>query len=351
MPDEPPVEIFRFQFFGRLASKGELNFYELSRSQYAAARLLYTIARYQETGRVPQRITEKSTADIRARPPERGSYIYDAVLFLQQNAAQAAIGVPLNGLFTLVWEHLFPSASAWMRAQALARSERRQLDQKALVSLSKEETRRLEILKQIEQGKEVTKRQALGIFKDIHKNIPENDNHSIRRTNVKLIIDDLNLEINKEETLLPYQKELEGLSKEQNQKLFGKARSLVTEIGLPLRGSADLLSIGTDKNRYVELDSERLSELLELEEPDHPEYLKGKVIQYNVESAYGRLRLSGEQLNVFGVQISFNVEISNRKKLSTKIIDAMKEDEVTGEFYVFRDAEGNIKRVVLADFV
>src|SRR5689334_14031430 len=58
MRHDQPITTFRFQFSGGLASRGELNFYELSRSQYAAARLLYTIARYQESGRVPQRISD-----------------------------------------------------------------------------------------------------------------------------------------------------------------------------------------------------------------------------------------------------------------------------------------------------
>lgn len=340
--------VVTFNFAGGLAANGELNFYQLSRSQYAAARLLYTLAKYQETGRVVSRLTEKTTTDIRARAPVRGSFEYDAFIFLTTAAAQAAVQVPLEVLFTSVWEHVLSPFENWIGLKAEAKLELRRIQSREVSRRSREETKRVEILRDIEHDKEVTKREMLKLARDLlaeREVVP--GTAELRTESLRLVSQDLECEINRDKILDPYEGALSKVSDEDRRKVFGKARPLIAEIGLPLRSSAEQLSVAANDNKIGVLNWQRAKDLKENDPEEDPEEIRGKIVQFHTENGYGRFKPEGTRVNEFGGEVSFRLLRQMRSNLTGQVLDAMKEDEVLGEFLVTRDQEGNVKHLVL----
>jgi hypothetical protein len=346
-----PIDNYQFRFTGGLADAGELNFYELSRSQYAAARLLYTLARYHETGRVVARLSEKSIADIRIRSPSSGSFIYDALVFVLAEGSKVAVSVPLKVLFTMVWDRILSTTSDFVNLKSEATLELRRIEQKTQVALSKEETKRLEILREVQHDKEVTKRELVGLARELY------DEHSLRPdapakrlTGLKVIAEDLQLEIEREEIMKPHFDDLNKISSDDKRKLFGKSRPLIAEIGLPLRSSAEEfdVSVGRERRRIGWMDAERAAEIAETAPDEDLDQLVGQLIQYNVETGYGRFKIEeGTAANEYGKDISFRILKPMKNTMTDIILDAMKLDRVVGEFMVTRDKEGLPKQLVL----
>ena len=73
--------IIGFRFTGGLAKNGEMNFYEAGRYRYAAARLLYTVEHFRQSGKVLERLTTAVNADFRVSAPQSGSFLEQAVLY------------------------------------------------------------------------------------------------------------------------------------------------------------------------------------------------------------------------------------------------------------------------------
>src|SRR4051794_4684349 len=63
-----------FEFEGALAEHHQLNFYEASRFQYAAARLLVKLSQFRNSGRFRQKITDQSNVGITLRAQAEGSF-------------------------------------------------------------------------------------------------------------------------------------------------------------------------------------------------------------------------------------------------------------------------------------
>lgn len=347
-------DVFRFEFSGGLADNRELNFYECSRSQYAAARLLYTVARYQETGRVVARISEKTVADFRIRAPQPGSFIYDALLFLAAEGSKAAVSVPLRAIFTMVWDRMLSNANHYIGLKTEAILELRRLELKTKPQLHADELKRLEILREVQHDKELTKRELINLARDLLQQQELRPDAPVERvTSLRVISDDLQLELSREEVMGPHFSELAKISDEDRRKLFSKARPLVAEIGLPLRTSAKELSVGVGKEhkRIAWLNPEKVAEISELEADEAMDRLRGQVIQYNRETGYGRFKLEegSSGFNEYGREVPFRILRPMKEMLNIKIIDAMKEAVVIGEFMVTRDKEGKPKSLLLIE--
>lgn len=352
MPDKPEDQ-YRFRFDGGLATNGEMNFYELSRSQYAAARLLYTLARYQETGRVVARLDERTIADIRVRAPGRGSYYYHAFVFVAAEASKIAVGIPLKALFTMVWDRVLSSASDYINLKAEGTLELKRIEQRAARGLSKEDTKRMEILREIQHDKEVTKREIVELARDLMSvNELRPDAPPERIQSFKAIADDLELEIRRENLMKPHAQALAAISDDDKRKLFSKSRPLIAEIGLPLRSqSADIFDMAVGRKHEVigTMDAEKVAEIAETEQDEVMDQLMGQVIQYNRETGWGRFKLGEDEsaANEYGRDISFRVLKPMQINMNSTIIDAMKEEAVVGEFMVTRDKEGKPKSLLL----
>lgn len=350
---DEPTDMYRFRFDGGLAAGGELNFYELSRSQYAAARLLYTLVRYQESGRVVARLTERTIADIRVRTPDRGSFIYDAFLYLSASGtmAAAAIPVPLSALLAMVLDRVLPNSADYQFIKAEASLELRRLERRR-TELSRKERRRLELVREIQQDKEVSKEDLIELateLKEEYQLLPDAAQEKIQT--FELAESDLRDEVAREEIMRPYEVSLGRIDGEDRRRLFSRSRPLIAEVGLPLRTSAKELdvSVGLAPKRIGWLNSERAAEIAETEPDEALDELRGQVIQYNRVTGYGKFRLEDDEtaLNEYGKEVSFRILKPMQSNINNVVIDAMKEKSVIGEFMVNRDKEGRPKSMLL----
>ena len=136
--DAPAPAIF-FAFEGGDADQQQPNFYDASRFQYAAARLIYTLEHFRQTGRVLERIHAKVQADYRVSSPRPGSWVLDVVLVNSLPLAQMLIQVPIDIMLAYVIDRLIPANKPRSIALEIERERTAQ---------SREETRRHEIMAQ-----------------------------------------------------------------------------------------------------------------------------------------------------------------------------------------------------------
>jgi hypothetical protein len=62
------MDTIQFKFEGGMADNHELNFYEASRFQYAAARFIYTLEKFRQEGKIVARLNQRRiqvTSDAR----------------------------------------------------------------------------------------------------------------------------------------------------------------------------------------------------------------------------------------------------------------------------------------------
>jgi hypothetical protein len=169
----------------------------------------------------------------------------------------------------------------------------------------------------------------------------------VRTESIRLVSQDLECEINRDTILDPYERVLSRISDDDRKKIFGKARPLIAEIGLPLRSSADQLSVGANDNKIGVLNWQRAKDLKENDPDENSEEIPGKIVQFHTENGYGRFKPEGARVNEFGGEVSFRLLRQMRSALTSQVLDAMKEEEVLGEYLVTRDQEGNVKHLVL----
>lgn len=345
---------FQFRFVGKNAEEGSLNFYELSRSQYASARLIYTLARYRETGRVLAKITEKVTTDIRARPVEQGSFIYSAFEYLSEAAAAAAVGIPLNALFALIWDGLIPIGKGKQYAEVLAKERLLEAQQRHVETMSKQETERLQIIKDILEGQSVSHEKALSFLAEQRQIERERADHGMRLENIDAAMADIRSEVNRNDLLNKHSDALRRISEDDRNKLVAKARRQVMDIALPTRSSATDLYIGesANDNRYCRLDFGTATEIADENTTKEEAWLSGKIVRYDTDNGSGRFRLSeAESKGEYGAQVYFFVPRSERATLGDEVIDAMHFGEVSALFSVTRGAEGLIKNLELQEVI
>jgi hypothetical protein len=340
-----------FKFTGGIADQGELNFYELGRSQYAAARLLYILGRYRATGEIVERVRDSTALDIRTRAPQKGSFLFEAFQIVQGQLAPALVSVPLKVLVTWVWDHLVPASAAWATVKFEGSLEAQRIKAKKDVALSKEETRKLEISTKAAEG-QATAKEAIELLRDIGEGLEYvPDASQERKLSIKVAHRDLLIEIKREEIMKPYEKELQAIPEEDKRKIFAKSRPLVAETGLPLKGSATNFSVGVgaNDNEIGWLDKERLAELKELTKEDTVEFISGRIIQYNTQNGYGRFKVEKQQREQYGDDVGFRVARPKLAELQDEILESMKDNEITGEFVVTRDSDENVKYLELAN--
>jgi len=109
-----------FRFHGKLADGHELIFYEMSRFEYGAARFVYTIEKFRQSGTVVKAIRTRVDADIRVRAAKRGSWWQDLLIYALPSIAECAINVSFEAMFAYAMSKIFPESKAKDAAVELA---------------------------------------------------------------------------------------------------------------------------------------------------------------------------------------------------------------------------------------
>jgi len=136
--ETPPRTRLTFRFEGGDADGGQLNFYDAARFQYGAARFVYTLEYFRQTGIVLSKITRRVNAEYRVPTPERGSWIMDVVQFAAPLMGEMEFKVPIEVMIAHVMERLIPGRKSRETLKEIL-SEPRSLDSERTV-LERERT-------------------------------------------------------------------------------------------------------------------------------------------------------------------------------------------------------------------
>lgn len=318
-------ELIRIKFDGGLASSGQLHFYEYSRSQYAMARFIATVEHFRRTGKVTQRITVESNVDVIVRSPQQGSFIEDLLVPAIKDGIAAAVSTPLSAVISYVFHLLAPrSEKTETTVEELAKIRKAELE--ADVAKAAEHTRQLEILASIIASERASSKQALDLLdwslKTGNTAIPR---LGLGQSALMQMRDEVQAEVQREQEFEDYREQLESLDEDRLNRLTSRLRPMVSEIALPLRRSADKMSIshGEKETTYAHLDLELVRSIQNRESEEHIVEVTGHVRSYDRDSGIGKIT-SNELHRV----LNFVVPISDRVRLRDQILNAMRKDTV-----------------------
>ncbi|QQS57645.1 MAG: hypothetical protein IPN28_02145 [Alphaproteobacteria bacterium] len=338
-----------FSFSGGIADSHELNFYEAARFQYAAAKLIYKIEHFRQKGIVLDRISKKIEADIRVSAAKEGSWELSVILEKIPNIAQCTLKVPLTSLFSYIMNKLKPPSKGKELAMELAQIELSRERERTLQS--SEETKRLQIMADILGAKEATAQQALEVIAGY--SLPQVNHLKPNAIETEFekdyIQQELLAEIEFEKTSEPIKSVLSSISDEQLVQLSDLFRKHSQELALPLRGSANSLSIslGQSDQKVCVFDRQSLENLGEVNIDKTPTYIEGIVRAYDKDTGWGKFRNEVQ----FIKPIAFQVPMSIKKKKLAIISEALRSERIGASFYFVRDASNQPIRLILEDIV
>ena len=320
--------VLSFQFSGDIADEGQLDFYEASRFFYGASRFIYTLEHFRNTGTVPAKIGRRINAKFNIAAPQTGSWIADiygaaAPVVGAVGGASVFLEVPLKALMAWVFKRLTGGRSN--QVETLLKLERERTKQ------SKQETRRAELLAA----------PSAKLADMLEKELARKDDF------VKFMMDEvrdaraeakIQRQLDKEWS--PYKDKFADLKERDVKKLLAKTRTQVTEMGIPLKGSASRLLIGgksaDEKVIYI---NQRTVDVLEGNSEDATSTdVSADVVRFDKESGWGKFRVEG-----ISGQASFFVPREQRQHLKDEVIEAMKHDTVEMTVRYVRDHQKIIK--------
>jgi hypothetical protein len=143
--------------------------------------------------------------------------------------------------------------------------------------------------------------------------------------------------------LEPYRGELEGISPEQERRLTSQIRKSAQEMLVPLRTSARSLQISlpANDNRLAFLDEYNADIITNEKEDEEPTVLRVKIKRFDRENGYGLARYDDLRR-----PIAFRLRKNNRI-MREEVLDSMREDWITAEFHIVRDAYDTPKLLIL----
>lgn len=333
---EDSEQFIRFKFEGRLADQSELNFYEAGRFYYGAARLIYTVEAFRQQKRVLTRITSRVNLDARIRTSEPGSFIQDVLMLAAPAIGDCALKVPFEALFSHVWSLLLPAGRS--------KQEAIEIGQK-FVEHGQATAAQLEEVRKIVESGNATTQQALSVLEKV---LTTNDSALFRELplnpeDLASRRDDLTAELEREQVRAPYLDELSRIPAEQERRLSSQVRKSAQEMLVPLRSSARKLDINlsANDNPVAKLDEGTYKIINDEALDEFPTVLRVKMKRFDRETGYGLARYD-DLLN----PVAFRLQ-ENTKDARDAVLSSMREDEVTGSFYIVRDAYGTPKLLIL----
>lgn len=316
-----------FEFEGALADQHRMNFYEASRFQYAAARLLVKLSQFRNSGRFRQKITDLSNVGITLEAQEEGSFRInvDAPDAAANDAEQNAfLDVPLANLLSYVSERIIAKT-----------------DDDELIAL-------------INGHRELV---------DRFGRIPDGDGEQLERV-IRMLVEDHGLrahifpeaaeiierrisEVGREDRLIASRAQIARIDPAREQKLISMASPLVSEMATALRRSANTLRIQSVRRGEVTnvlyLNKRMAQEIESSDVDDEITPILGDIIQYNKETGWGKVRLQ-----IAAHPLSFSVPSDMKAQLQETLLRQMGRDQVYLQVYIVRDRAREPLRLILA---
>lgn len=320
-------EQIEFSFRGKLADAHTLDFYEAGRFQYGAARLMVKLDRFRRTGRFPSRITDDQNTRILLRTQEDGSFLIGVLASFLQAGGDQFLSTSLSTLWSYVADRVLPKSNT--DTIRLALENERELIQ----SFDRQAAR------QADQNE-----QTLGLLAD---RIGNGD----RLTNTAFdLYERLLAERERAVRLEAEAAELRRIQPDQDAKLVSMASPLLKDMGVTLRSSASSLVISSNDNevrRPIVYLNKRMADDVDTSViDDRPTLILVRIIQYNVETGWGKLRTQEAD----GL-LSFNVPSDRKADVQGELLDALDRGGNRLDTYVeclmVRSPTGLLQRMII----
>lgn len=317
------MERIVFSFDGQLASEHRMDFYEAGRFQYAASRLLVKLDQFRRSGKFTKHITDHNNTRMMLSAQTEGSFLIEAIAPFLPAVAETFITSPISVLLSYVSDRLFKSASN--EDVKLAFETQQQLIglQGNLLDANQDNTRSaIQMLAhEISAGRQL--------------------NEQNRELYERLLA-----ETERRAYLQGATEQLQAIEPDQESKLLAMSGPLMKEMSVALRSSASSLTISSDdgiNRRRLVYVNKRMASEIETEVIDKEStVLLVKLIQYNKETGWGKLRLTGLQ-----TPLSFSVPGDRKAKIQRRVISEMREEQTYIECKFVRTPEGVRTRALL----
>lgn len=317
-----------FDFEGALADQHQMNFYEASRFQYAAARLLVKLSQFRNAGRFTQKITDLSNVGITLTAQSEGSFKIN-VDAPDSNAKPAPdqntfLDVPLANLLAYISERIIAKTDD-EKLIALINAHPSLKDR--FGEIPKGDGKRLEeVIRELVSDPKLRK--------DIFPEAAE-------------IIERRISELGREDKLNASRAQIARIDGAREQKLISMAAPLVSEMATALRRSANSLRIESTisgQTTNVLYLNKRMAQEIESSTVDTDiTPILGDIIQYNKETGWGKVRLQ-----IANQPLSFSVPSDLKAGLQETLLRQMGKDQVYLQSYIVRDRTDDPIRLILA---
>jgi hypothetical protein len=151
--------------------------------------------------------------------------------------------------------------------------------------------------------------------------------------------------------ITPYETKLSSVTEGDETKLEARVRNIAPELAIPLRSSAEEVSIGVpaDSGLFARLDYSDANAINAETEDRQRRQISCRIIRYDRNGRYGKLR-TDEPGNEFGQdEFYFRLASSAPNSVHSNVIDAMHLGPVQVIVTAYRDHAGKIERLVLHD--
>lgn len=344
-----------FRFTGGIADNGELNFYEAGRYRYAAARLLYTLEEFRQTGTVKQKIRKFVNVDIVTRSPQSGCFIDPVLVQAAPFLADNYLRMPLEKVLSWALDRILPKSNQDGRVLALAEALLESHNRFAAVALERERSAQAEIEERRAQFAELihqlrrqeddqeTLRNAAKIFR-AHANAPYRVSDEIG--SMAYAADEIDADLERQKSLAEYESELDRIGPAEEEEILRRVRDILPEMTQPLRRSAQNLELSgaNDNQRFFTINIERV-EQIKKRIRGATKIFSGNIVRYDKKQGFGKLQIDGQRR-----LITFHVPSEIRVTYRNRILEAMKAPSVDALYIPIADGTGRTVMLVFQDF-
>ena len=321
------AEEIDFNFRGKLADNHTLDFYEAGRFQYGASRLMVKLDQFRRTGRFSKRITYDNNTRILLETQEDGSFLISTLVPFLQAGGTAFLSTSLSSLWSYVADRVLSKSDTETIQQALeSQAQLAKVFGEQMVGQANQNQQTLEMLQErIETGDHLTNKSF-----DLYERLLAERERSTRL----------------ERQLALW----EQITPEQDAELISMATPLLKDMGRTLKNSASSLTIYASDNDkrtpIVFIDKKMASEIDTTRFDDKATLILVRIIQYNIETGWGKLRTEEAE----GL-LSFNVPSDRRGDVQAELLDAMDRAGNDLDTYVealfVRSNSGVLKRMIV----
>jgi hypothetical protein len=319
------TEKITFTFDGKIASEQKMDFYESARFQYAAARLMVKLDNFRRTGEFPKKITYKNTPDLLLLPFRAGSFGLDVIAPALAVVGPLLIEVPISAMLSYVIDRVFKSADDDTIRQALAtQRELVETFDRAIAGRDDSIDRTLELLADRIERDDLLSEQSRALYE-------------------RIIADQ-----QRRLELAEYRPEFRRINDDQEAGLITMSAPLLKEMNVPLRRSANRVTIRSTKDgdrRDILRADKEMADAVELAVVDrHVTTIDLNIIQFNKQSGWGRF-----QNDEWDGNPPFSVPGDLLQDIRETVVNAMKLELVEVDCFFVRSPAGIPQRVIVTD--